>query len=211
MSLIFNESGLNEVAPPCVLQSFINHSATLYKVFVVGSQHFVVQRPSLRNFPLGETDQSTIFFDSHQVSKAESCSYLSEPLQTKEVLPPSELVVNQVVQGLQNALGMSLFGVDIIVDSQTGRCAVIDVNAFPGYEGVPGFFPALFSHVNKILKINNKPLASSSQSSETNQPSENIGQQALGFVCRKQSSDKWPVQNNISRIVQERCYSQPLF
>ncbi|XP_073497783.1 inositol-tetrakisphosphate 1-kinase-like [Phyllobates terribilis] len=154
MSLIFNEKGLKDVTPPCLLQSFINHSATLYKIFVVGSQHFIVKRPSIRNFPIGEADQSTIYFNSHQVSKAESCSHLSQTPLYPDVLPPPEDVVRQVVQGLQEALGMSLFGVDLIVDTQSGRCAVIDVNAFPGYEGVPEFFPALLSHVDKILKVN---------------------------------------------------------
>ncbi|XP_018432401.1 PREDICTED: inositol-tetrakisphosphate 1-kinase-like [Nanorana parkeri] len=154
MSLIFNERGLKEVTPPCLLQSFINHSATLYKVFVVGSQHFVVKRPSIRNFPLEETDQKTIFFNSHEVSKAESCSHLSQTPLYPDVQPPSDDVVRQVVQGLQEALGMSLFGIDLIVDTQTGRCAVIDVNAFPGYEGVPEFFSALLSHVEKRLGNN---------------------------------------------------------
>ncbi|NP_001120024.1 uncharacterized protein LOC100144987 [Xenopus tropicalis] len=192
MSLIFNEGGLSEVTPPCVLQSFINHSATLYKVFIVGSQHFVVQRPSLRNFPLGPTDQSTIFFDSHQVSKAESCSYLSEPFPSTEVVPPLDSVVNQVVQGLQEALGMSLFGVDLIVDMQTGRVAVIDVNAFPGYDGVPGFCSALFSHISKILNITDKSAATPSESSEAHQPSEHPGQQSLGSLCGTRLSDQWP-------------------
>ncbi|CAI9553076.1 unnamed protein product, partial [Staurois parvus] len=154
MSLIFNEQGLKEVTPPCLLQSFINHSATLYKVFVVGSQHFVVKRPSIRDFPLGETDQKTIFFNSHDVSKAESCSHLSQAPLYPDLLPPSDEVVRQVVQGLQEALGMSLFGIDLIVDTQSGRCAVIDVNAFPGYEGVPEFFSALLSHVDKLLGSN---------------------------------------------------------
>ncbi|XP_053577576.1 inositol-tetrakisphosphate 1-kinase-like [Bombina bombina] len=156
MSLIFNDEGLHDVRPPCLLQSFINHSATLYKVFVVGSQHFVVQRPSLRNFPLGETDQTTIFFNSHDVSKAESCSHLSEPPPCIELMQPSDKVVRYVVQRLQGALGMSLFGVDLIIDTQTGRCVVIDVNAFPGYEGVPDFFPALLSHVEKLIGSANK-------------------------------------------------------
>ncbi|XP_044161949.1 inositol-tetrakisphosphate 1-kinase-like [Bufo gargarizans] len=151
MSLIFNERGLKDVTPPCLLQSFINHSATLYKIFVVGPQHFVVKRPSIHNFPLGETDQTTIFFNSHHVSKAESCSHLSQTPLYPDALPPSDDAVRQVVQGLQDALGMSLFGVDLIVDTQSGRCAVIDVNAFPGYEGVSEFFPALLSHVDKIL------------------------------------------------------------
>lgn len=156
MSLIFNERGLKEVNPPCLLQSFINHSATLYKVFVVGSQHFVVKRPSIRNFSLGETDQKTIFFNSHEVSKAESCSHLSQAPLYPDALPPSDDVVRQAVQGLQEALGMSLFGIDLIVDTQSGRCAVIDVNAFPGYEGVPEFFSALLSHVEKLLGSNQK-------------------------------------------------------
>ncbi|KAM8952251.1 inositol-tetrakisphosphate 1-kinase-like [Pelodytes ibericus] len=152
MSLIFNEGGLAEVTPPCLLQSFINHGAVLYKVFVVGSEHYVVQRPSLRNFPQGESDQRTIFFNSHHVSKAESCSHLSQASLCAAVSPPSAGEVNQVVQGLQDALGMCLFGVDLIVDTESSRCAVIDVNAFPGYEGVPQFFPALLSHVDKILE-----------------------------------------------------------
>ncbi|XP_063287298.1 inositol-tetrakisphosphate 1-kinase-like [Pelobates fuscus] len=157
MSLIFNEGGLNEVTPPCLLQSFINHNATLYKVFVVGSEHFVVRRPSLRNFPLGETDEKTIFFNSHEVSKAESCSHLSQAMPCPEVHPPPAAIVKKVVQSLQEALGMSLFGVDVIVDTQSGRCAVIDVNAFPGYEGVPEFFQALLSHVEKLFEDPKEP------------------------------------------------------
>ncbi|XP_053329066.1 inositol-tetrakisphosphate 1-kinase-like [Spea bombifrons] len=157
MSLIFNEDGLSDVTPPCLLQSFINHSAALYKVFVVGSEHFMVQRPSVRNFPPGQTDQRTIFFNSHDVSKAESCSHLSQTTPCPEVRPPPGEVVNRVVRGLRSALGMSLFGVDLIVDTQSGRCAVIDVNAFPGYEGVPEFFPALLSHVDKVLAAGEGP------------------------------------------------------
>ncbi|OCT66323.1 hypothetical protein XELAEV_180425781mg, partial [Xenopus laevis] len=209
MSLIFNEGGLSEVKPPCVLQSFINHNATLYKVFVVGSQHFVVQRPSLRNFPLGETDQSTIFFDSNQVSKAESCSYLSEAVPSTGVAAPSDSVVNQVVQGLREALGMSLFGVDLIVDTKTGRVAVIDVNAFPGYDGVAGFCSALFSHVEKVLNIGNKASATSSESSETHQPSEHAGLQALGSFRGTRLSEQWPRQTLSPKIYKKDITRHP--
>ncbi|KAG9478249.1 hypothetical protein GDO78_013314 [Eleutherodactylus coqui] len=189
MSLIFNEQALKDVTPPCLLQSFINHSATLYKIFVVGAQHFVVKRPSIRDFPLGETDQKTIFFNSHEVSKAESCSHLSQAPLYPEVLPPSDEVVRQVVQGLQEALGMSLFGVDLIVDTQSGRCAVIDVNAFPGYEGVTEFFPALLSHVNKILK-NNKESTSTLEGSSDVPTCEDrkIDLRSLPEPCKRQAS-----------------------
>ncbi|KAM4640858.1 inositol-tetrakisphosphate 1-kinase-like [Discoglossus pictus] len=193
MSLIFNEEGLRNVIAPCLLQSFINHNATLYKVFVVGTQHFMVQRPSLRNFPLGASDQQTIFFNSHEVSKAESCSHLSEPPLCTEVLPPSDTVVRQVVEGLQDALGMSLFGVDLIVDTQTGRCAVIDVNAFPGYEGVPEFFTALISHVEKLIGTNNvQSISTSDHSDDDPKNVEDTGEQPpLGLLSEMDPPDRW--------------------
>ena len=60
MSLIFNPAGLRDVQPPCVLQSFVNHGAVLHKVFVVGEDHFTVERPSLKNFPTGPHGQKTL-------------------------------------------------------------------------------------------------------------------------------------------------------
>lgn len=53
MAIIFSEEDLKDVKPPCVIQSFINHNAVLYKVFVVGESYTVVERPSLKNFPAG--------------------------------------------------------------------------------------------------------------------------------------------------------------
>lgn len=53
MAIIFNQEGLKAIQPPCVIQSFINHNAVLYKVFVVGESYSVVKRPSLKNFSAG--------------------------------------------------------------------------------------------------------------------------------------------------------------
>lgn len=50
MSIIFNEKGIKDCRPPCVAQSFVNHNAVLYKIFVLGEDHYVVERPSLKNF-----------------------------------------------------------------------------------------------------------------------------------------------------------------
>ncbi|XP_067412825.1 inositol-tetrakisphosphate 1-kinase-like [Emydura macquarii macquarii] len=153
MVLIFNEEGLGEVNASCLLQSFVNHDAVLFKVFVVGSSHFVVRRPSLKNFPRGQSARRSIFFNSHDVSKPESCSHLTELDEaTLEPTPPSDSIVCRAVRGLRSALGLSLFGVDLIVDKQTGQCMAIDVNAFPGYEGVPEFFSALLNHIETLLE-----------------------------------------------------------
>jgi len=55
MAIIFNEAGLADIDPPCVVQSFVNHNARLFKIFTIGPRHFVVQRPSIRNCYPGGT------------------------------------------------------------------------------------------------------------------------------------------------------------
>ena len=49
MALIFNEKGLKDVHPPCVAQTFVNHNAVLYKIFMIGGEMHVVTRPSIKN------------------------------------------------------------------------------------------------------------------------------------------------------------------
>lgn len=50
MAVMFSEAGLADCKPPCVAQTFINHNAVLFKIYVLGDDHIVVERPSLKNF-----------------------------------------------------------------------------------------------------------------------------------------------------------------
>ncbi|XP_041942057.1 inositol-tetrakisphosphate 1-kinase [Alosa sapidissima] len=153
MAIIFSAEGLQAVQPPCVCQSFINHNAVLYKVFVVGDAHAVVERPSLKNFPSGPADRKAIFFNSHNVSKPESSSDLTSRDNVEGVSqPPSDDVIRALCRALRESLGVSLFGIDVIINNQTGQHAVIDINAFPGYEGVPEFFSDLLNHITSVLQ-----------------------------------------------------------
>lgn len=79
-------------------------------------------------------DRDTITFDSHSVSKSDSSSELS-------VLDPSEnatrscinpIKLHSIVKTLGSYLNMSLYGVDIVVENDTNRHAIIDINAYPG-------------------------------------------------------------------------------
>lgn len=45
---------------------------------------------------------------------------------------PNNDVIQKMSRRLREALSISLFGIDIIIDNQTGQHAVIDINAFPG-------------------------------------------------------------------------------
>ena len=78
MMVVFNEEGLCDVEPPCVAQTFINHNAVLYKLYVIADTVYIVERPSLKNFAAGP--YKTVFFDSGEVSKQDSTSHLNEVL-----------------------------------------------------------------------------------------------------------------------------------
>lgn len=164
MAIIFSEEDLKDVKPPCVIQSFINHNAVLYKVFVVGESYTVVERPSLKNFPAGPADRKAIFFNSHNVSKPESSSDLTSRENVEGVsLPPSDDVIRELSRSLRQSLGVSLFGIDVIINNQTGQHAVIDINAFPGYEGVPEFFNDLLNHITSVLQTHSPDYAPASE------------------------------------------------
>lgn len=133
MSIVFNEEGLKDCKPPCVAQNFVNHNAVLYKIFIVGLSYYFVERPSLKNFSAGT--QSTIFFESADVSKAGARSSLSVLDVEDESIPktsPDPHIFARITGTLRKAFGMELIGVDVVIENYSGKYAIIDVNAYPG-------------------------------------------------------------------------------
>lgn len=154
MMIIFNEKDLKDCQPPCVAQNFINHNAILYKVFVVGDHFHVVERPSFKNFYQEDCNLlSTIFFNSHDISKSGSrskWSVLSEqdiPLTAK----PNYEIFETIVKSVQKIFGLVLVGIDVVIENHTEKYAIIDVNVFPGYDGYPNFFEHLTDSIKKLL------------------------------------------------------------
>lgn len=133
MCIIFNEGSLTDCKPPCVAQSFINHNAVMYKIYIVGEQTDVCDRPSLKNFFPGE--QSTIFFDSTGISKAgaqNELSTLDPEDEQKDAIQPDLHKLKKIAASCRKAFGLDLFGIDVIVENGTGKYFIVDVNCFPG-------------------------------------------------------------------------------
>lgn len=151
MSIIFNKDAVGDVRPPCVAQTFVNHNALLYKVFVIGDEYHMVERPSIKNLYPG--DNKTIFFSSQDVSKADSASFLNKRDEIDELsahtVNPAK--IGKLVSVVKQRLGLALFGIDVIIERETGRYAIIDINTFPGYDGVPNFFELLIEYILKLL------------------------------------------------------------
>lgn len=154
MTLVFCESGLRDIVPPCVAQTFICHSAILYKTFIIGKNFYVIERPSLKNFRAKE--HPSIFFDSHDISKPHSASPLNqldaEDSSCGKMVPDPERL-KWIAQVLQKELGLGLLGIDVILDSHTGRYAIIDMNTFPGYEGVDNVWQAMCDLIVDQIKV----------------------------------------------------------
>lgn len=62
-------------------------------------------------------------------------------------------IVKQIVQTVQNLFQLNLVGIDIIIDRKTAQYAVIDVNYFPGYEGITDFNAQLFHLCQQLLHV----------------------------------------------------------
>lgn len=247
MCIIFNEAGLKDIKPPCVAQSFVNHNAKLFKLFVIKDKYYVMERPSLKNFRAD--DRETVFFFSHDISKPNSSSSLteldevdkealrkqlqqlakcnnnsnrfrennttgntmlttivevdtdieildkedsnsnsngnnnnnnnncncncncngnnndngnkkqiaqeeksgdnneqevdSEPQQHEEhlysPLKPNDEILSKIVKIFSEKLGLTFYGIDIIIENGSNRYAIIDMNTFPGYDGIENF------------------------------------------------------------------------
>ncbi|XP_027198943.2 inositol-tetrakisphosphate 1-kinase-like [Dermatophagoides pteronyssinus] len=141
MSIIFDENGLHSISPPCVAQTFINHNARLYKLFIIKDKYFVIERPSIKNF---KPDQhyETVHFDSHDISKPYSSSSLielDEDERSNRIIEPEKERLDRIVKVMFEELGLYLLGIDVIIENETGRYAIIDMNTFPGYDGVENF------------------------------------------------------------------------
>jgi inositol-1,3,4-trisphosphate 5/6-kinase/inositol-tetrakisphosphate 1-kinase len=184
MAVVLSKEHLSEWETyPCVAQEYINHDARMWKVFVIGNHYYQTQRPSTKNFSVTEPQNQTlgkknsfIHFDSQLMTKVHSDDPLNKldsddaATLSRDVTPDDD-VVHKIVQRIDEQLGLSLYGLDVIlekpprgasVDAAADAAAeaaadpaedaapprtnpqdlhhyVLDVNDFPGYQGVPNF------------------------------------------------------------------------
>eukprot|EP01133_Synstelium_polycarpum_P014995 gene14995-17731_t len=148
MAIIFDEKGLQTFNPPMLVQEYINHNSILYKVFVVGDYLNVVHRKSLRNMKSDEHEP--LYFDSQKPLPA---NLLPEVLYTDDMVEiPARETLIAISKQIQKDLGLTLFGFDIITDVETKKHAIVDLNYFPSYVGIPDFFSILLDHVLYVYK-----------------------------------------------------------
>lgn len=160
MSLVFNFQSLPISDDPLFVQEFIHHGGILFKVYVLGKEVHVITRPSV--YLTAATDPlltPVIHFDSQYVSKTfdrpfstsiEHKEFLSFQEKHPFPLAPHALrfekeaaldidKLKAIALVFQTRLGLTLFGFDVVIEDGTNTHYVIDINYFPGYEGVSEF------------------------------------------------------------------------
>jgi hypothetical protein len=134
MMIVWSVSDLGTFTRPYILQEYINHNATVFKLYVLGSEFHIVTRPSFPN--LSSTPQPPIHFNSQDTKTT-----LPPQLQTTYAAtqqPPTHDVLKRITNVIANYFRLSLFGYDVVVNAATQKLAVLDVNYFPGRSA---FFP----------------------------------------------------------------------
>jgi len=173
MCLIFNEEGLKDVDPPSVAQTFIDHNVLLYKIYVTGNKYDLVERPSLKNFSQIHAENSdngemkTIFFNSHDISSVDSTR--NKLTQSGDLQVPPEVnhaTIRSIVETLGSSIEMTMYGCDVIVCPRTRKHYVIDVNVFPGYDGVDDYLEVLAKTVSD--KVDGKIQTNGSTTNNSN-------------------------------------------
>lgn len=149
MCLVFGEHGLADLQGPCVAQQFVPHEGRLLKVYVLGQRYHLTWRPSLKDFVANNSP--TIFFNSQDVSKPHSSSPLNAQAALDGVPMPCPRKLRFMVDTMRQQLGQRLFGIDIIAEKDTGRLCIIDVNNFPGYDGVSNFLDQLSGMLAELV------------------------------------------------------------
>lgn len=165
MTIVLKEWALAKLSPGYIVQEYVNHNAALFKVYVLGENVFVYERPSLPNLPPRtelETPLEYIEFDSQSpypriydfgISMHAAVNENMDCVATHARSPITADEVRPLAEGLRKAFGLELFGFDILVSQEEQEWLVVDVNYFPSYKEVPNF-PSLLAHylAQRVLK-----------------------------------------------------------
>mmetsp|Transcript_27395 Transcript_27395/g.48519 ORF Transcript_27395/g.48519 Transcript_27395/m.48519 type:complete len:586 (-) Transcript_27395:602-2359(-) len=153
MLIAMQESAFVKLPSKSIVQEFVNHDATLFKVYVMGDYVSVYERHSLPNLPddLSPLSVDLVDFDSQRpYPKLKDFGLDIETINDSSISSASDHVpvtveeVRPVVDALKAAFGLELFGFDILRRSDDSEWLVVDVNYFPSYKEVPNF-PSLLA------------------------------------------------------------------
>jgi len=161
LALLYDEAGLATLArggvaglrPPCVLQEFVDHGGSIFKVYVVGEVVTLARRRSLpdqrggcaHGFEALERISTLGPLWREQAAAEPAAAASPDAPALGAVVEPGAAFVQALATALRASLGLQLFNFDLIrVAGERDRFLVVDINYFPGIAKMPGY-EAVFS------------------------------------------------------------------
>ncbi|CAO3650616.1 unnamed protein product [Cunninghamella blakesleeana] len=150
---------------PLLLQEFIQHDGIIVKVYVTDQQIYTFIRPSFINMN-GEGD--AVHFDSQCLPKKFDYDTIKDPnldklfsksyseIQQTQIEKESPLDHNRlqkIANLLHQKLGLTFFGFDVLIESNTSKYYIVDVNYFPSFKNVPNFQTVFIDILKKKLNL----------------------------------------------------------
>ncbi|KAM5557969.1 inositol-tetrakisphosphate 1-kinase 1 [Rosa sericea] len=150
MSMVFSGEGLKKVETPILLQEFVNHGGTIFKVYVIGDYTECVKRRSLPDISDEQrTKLAGVVVPFSQISNEEV------NIEGVEMPPPG--FVEELAKGICDGLKLNFFNFDVIRDSNDKHSYyVIDINYFPGYAKLHNFEHLLTDFFLAVLSNKSK-------------------------------------------------------
>mmetsp|Transcript_35351 Transcript_35351/g.110506 ORF Transcript_35351/g.110506 Transcript_35351/m.110506 type:complete len:276 (-) Transcript_35351:1113-1940(-) len=110
MTVFDDVSQLKEdLSGECSIQNFINHGGVIWKVYVIGEHFYILPRPSLED--VGNDTELPYSFNSQK-----SCAFKPNGAQ-QNLDGPKDEDVRQLNNIIRQKLGLTLYGVDIIIET----------------------------------------------------------------------------------------------
>eukprot|EP01017_Pseudomicrothorax_dubius_P013847 TRINITY_DN1624_c0_g2_i2.p1 TRINITY_DN1624_c0_g2~~TRINITY_DN1624_c0_g2_i2.p1 ORF type:complete len:322 (+),score=84.61 TRINITY_DN1624_c0_g2_i2:789-1754(+) len=131
-----------------IIQELIPHDQEIHKIYAIGMDVRDKVNGSLPNITKEVLHGKDWIIVDSQKPFADQLVYEKKVPGKKHelVMPIIQLIADVTV----NLFSVSIFGIDIIVDSLTGDYYLVDLNYFPGFKGIPDFVPLMERHISSI-------------------------------------------------------------
>ncbi|KAJ6289619.1 hypothetical protein OIU78_025528 [Salix suchowensis] len=127
---------------PAIVQEYVDHSSTIFKIYVLGEQVFYAVKKSIPNANVltkssEKNELKPLLFDSLK-SLPTSTGHSAGADSFKTNINSFDLeLVTDAANWLARKLDLTIFGFDVVIQEGTGDHVIVDVNYLPSFKEVP--------------------------------------------------------------------------
>ncbi|CAA6668157.1 unnamed protein product [Spirodela intermedia] len=144
MALVFKGDDFENlhVPLPAIVQEYVDHGSTIYKVYVLGEKVFYAVKKSMpnANILLSNSEKNAcapILFDSLKSLPIEKEELPSKRESVAHTYSLDIDLINNAADWLRRYLDLTIFGFDVVIQEGSGDHVIVDVNYLPSFKEVP--------------------------------------------------------------------------